>query len=143
MFVLTGITPSVYPVRASGRVPYSWISASRITMVIDPATPPEDVAQFYQRIRKSDSYYGDVNIRPLAEKALMLAAFSATCTASEKPIDQVRRWNAEHPDNAYDASDSRAVGNFRRDLKQATERLLNPKLSIEGPRRQVVARPGD
>lgn len=133
MFVLSGLVPEVTTLRAGGRVTYDWVSASRITMVIDPATSPEDVRDLYQYVRKSDSFYGaDANLRPLLEKSLLLAAFSASCTDQERPVEQVRRWNSEHPEHAYDADHSRAVGNFRRDLRQARDRLLNPKLGAFG-----------
>lgn len=125
------------PLRAKGRIPHSWISASRITMVIDPALPPEYVADFYQSIRKSADFYGDTKVRPLTERALLLAAFSATTDDNERAADQVRRWNAQHPEHAYDENDSAAVSNFRRDYKQARERLLHPKLGRQILREMV------
>lgn len=133
-FVLADQVPRVYPLRASGRIPYSWISASRITLVLDPATSPEEVADFYQRVRKSDSYYAGAQVRPLSAKALMLAEFSATAYDAERAIDQVKRWNEQHPEHAYDHSSPASVSNFRRDLKQARARLLYPRLGLAADR---------
>jgi hypothetical protein len=133
-FVLSDWTPPVHPLRAHGRIPYAWISASRITLVVDPAVSPEHVAEFYQRIRKSDSYYAGAQVRPLGEKALLLAAFSASTNDGEPAIDQVHKWNVLHPGHAYDETNPGSVSNFRRDMKQARDRLLHPKLGHEGTR---------
>lgn len=126
--------PPVHPLRAHGRIPYAWISASRITLVIDPAVSPEHVAEFYQLIRKSDPYYAGAQVRPLAEKALLLAAFSSGTNDRETAMDQVRKWNVQHPEHAYEETHPGTVSNFRRDMKQARERLLYPKLGHEGTR---------
>jgi len=131
-WILTGTPPRVSAMRLSARIHYSPTSAARITMVIDPATPPDEVARAYQVMRKKYIYGGTV-IRPLAKKALLLAAFSITTSDTEKPTDQVRRWSRLHPQYSYDASDPVQLGNFRRDLKQATERLMHPRLGRQRP----------
>jgi len=132
MFVLTGQEPEVFPLRASGRITYNWLPASRITLVIDPWVSPDEVRDLYHHVRKSDSYFGaDANLRPQLEKALLLAEFSITCTDDESGTEQVQRWNTEHPEHAY-PDGVRVAGNFRRDMRQAVDRLLNPKLGHIG-----------
>jgi hypothetical protein len=133
-FVLADQDPEASTLRAGGRIPYSWISASRITMVIDPMVSPEDVADFYQRVRKSNSYFAGAQVRPLKAKALHLAAFSADIRPGERSVDQVKRWNELHPDHTYDHTSPTAISNFVRDMKLARDRLLNPKLGAEANR---------
>lgn len=135
MFVLADVEPQVLPLRAGGRVPYSWLSASRINLVVDPATTPAELAEFYQLVRKSPAYYGGAQVRPIGEKALLMAAFAAKAPEDERGVALVKRWNEQYPQFPYDPANPASVSNFRRDLRQACERLLVPKLGLEARRR--------
>jgi hypothetical protein len=143
-FVLTGRTPAVYPIRGAVRLPRLAPSTSRVTLVIDPAITPAEVAEFYQRTRKR-FVYGPHQFRPLQEKALHLARFWLSATRLQTGgsvldrtwdgdgADLVRRWNAQYPDQdghqwEYDASNADHVRNFRRDIRQAVAKLLYPKI---------------
>ncbi len=135
MFVLADVEPEVLPLRAGGRVPYSWLSASRINLVVDPATTPAELAEFYQQVRKSPAYYGGAQVRPMGEKALLMAAFAANAPEDERGVALVKRWNEQYPQFQYATANPTSVSNFRRDLRQACERLLVPKLGLEARRR--------
>lgn len=119
-FVLTGEPPLIPPawLKPDFRTPYE--VTSRITLEIDPAVSPKEVAQFYRNARSevvSNRY------RSQSQKHLQLAVFSVSRSESEPWADQLAAWNEKYPDWAYTSD---RVKNFSRDCQQARRRLLHP-----------------
>jgi len=94
---------------------------SRITLTIDPATSPREVAAVYTKHRRA--LLGP-RYRPLSEKHLALLAFGAEERATVPPAKWkaiFAKWNSEHPEWHYTSSHLLA-----RDWRVARERVLRP-----------------
>lgn len=122
VFVLTDITPLISPMRAtSGGLlfhnGYSMDWAIRITLTIDPSTPPDEVAKAYAKVRRDA---GQAGRRRLSAKHAALAAFRI----EHEHLSWSKllgAWNAEHSAWRYEHE-----SNFRRDAIRAGARLLHP-----------------
>jgi hypothetical protein len=117
-YVLTGALPMVRRIDYQIHSPPLEVG-TRITLTIDPTTTPQEVADYYQSIRKDML---PKRYRSLSEKHLRLARFVALCGVEWKKWGEgMRAWNAAYPDYRYDNE-----SNFIRDARQAKQRLLSP-----------------
>ncbi len=91
---------------------------SRITLTIDPALSPREVADHYASVRRR--FTGRRN-REITSKHLRLALFAADKTKGSSFKQRMAAWNDEHPQWSYSR-----VTNFARDCAQARRRLLYP-----------------
>jgi hypothetical protein len=124
------------------RLPYQ--VTSRITLEIDPAVSPSEVAEFYRQARK-EVITG--RHRTLSEKHLQLAQFITSRPEDELWTERLTAWNDAYPQWSYDAA---LIKNFMRDCSRARERLLHPdylnplaNTRIERPFQVVDMRTGD
>lgn len=123
VFVLTDTIAYIDPIRVTGpsenvrhNVDLGW--ARRITLDVDPALGPDEVAATYQRIRERN---GLNRIRPLSAKHLRLASFTGADHAQRRWQERFELWNRLYPEWRYNAS-----SNFRRDAIRAQYRILYP-----------------
>jgi hypothetical protein len=116
-FVLTGLAPMVSPVRVEW---YEHVigGLSRVTLTVDPTTPPREVATAYGRARRE--LLGPRH-RSVGEKHLQLALFAETYSSGPW-AERCRAWDAEHPQWAY----ADRVKTFARDCRVAVQRVLFP-----------------
>ena len=82
---------------------------SRITLSIDPAVPPDDVAECYKRLQNIALGH---DVRRLKDKHLTLAAFLYTRPKQETNRQAMKRWNQQYPDGGYEQ-----LSNFTKDGK--------------------------
>ena len=125
-FVLTGEIPLAPSIETRTSVPHPLTALARISLTIDPALSPRQVADHYRRIR------GEIlggRHRELSEKHTRLAIFTAARPAGESRRKQMVDWNKEYPEWRY-----KEKRNFDRDCKQAIQRLLHPDY---GPKIEV------
>jgi hypothetical protein len=123
VFVLTDIVPLVSMIRTTtGGVAIkdglAHDFAQRITLVIDPTTPVDEVASTYTEARRRA---GHGRRRRLSAKHASLAVLGIEKPESEPWRETLSRWNAEHPEWRYDH-----VSNLRRDAVRAQARLAYP-----------------
>ncbi len=121
VFVLTGRAPLIPAVRthisAAGR--------GRITMEIDPAITPRELADRYRRFR--GNVLGTRRVKRLSRKHLELAAF-ASSRPDDEPWDRRRvAWNRSYPKSAYAKE---RLSHFKRDCEKAQERLIAPRIAL-------------
>ena len=119
VFVLTGMVPTVSRLTATRHLRSGPAAFARITLTIDPATTPREVAAVYAKHRHAllGSRY-----RPLSEKHLALLAFGAEERANGTKWKAIfAKWNGERPDWSYTSSHLLA-----RDYRVARERVLRP-----------------
>ncbi len=117
-FVLTGEVPLVPSVEIRGSYPSNFRTLARISLTVDPALSPREVADHYRRVRAE--IVGGRH-RELSEKHMRLATFTAARPASETLRQRMVAWNRKYPDWRY-----KTETNFGRDCKQAIQRLLHP-----------------
>jgi hypothetical protein len=123
VFILTGTTPYITPVRVTRpaikvRHGHNLVATVRIQLDIDPAASPEDVLRAFEQARGNQP---STRQRAMSIKHLRLAAF-AGAEHDDKPwAERHRRWNTEFPQYAY-----KDESNFRRDAARAIARVLNP-----------------
>jgi hypothetical protein len=123
--VLTGRIPVASAIRATEQLRLPLPVTTRITLVIDPTLTPRDVARHYSKVRQK--VIGKRH-RPLSEKHVRLAMFSAMRREEETWPERMAAWNKEHQDWRYTQ-----VGNFQRDCLQAQRRLLHPEYQLALP----------
>lgn len=122
-FVLTGEIPRVRSIEIEGRVPSNFSTLARISLTIDPALSPREVADHYRRFR------GEIlggRHRELSEKHMRLATFTAARPTGETLRQRMVAWNKEYPGWSY-----KRETNFGRDCQQAIQRLLHPDYGPE------------
>ncbi len=124
-FVLTGEVPLVPSVKIRGSVPSTFRTLARISLIVDPALSPREVADHYRRFRRQIVGGGHRN---QSEKHMRLATFTAA-RAGENWRKQMVAWNRKHPEWRY-----KTETNFGRDGKRAIQRLLHPDY---GPKIEV------
>ncbi|MCL5883514.1 MAG: hypothetical protein M1539_06005 [Actinobacteria bacterium] len=124
VFVLCGnITPNVlfYEYKTSLNDP---VSASRITLTLDPALTDKEVAAIYRqerrKILKTDRQ-GKARFRLQSEKHLRLAIFEAEQPEELTYRQKMKAWNDQFPKWSY-----KHESNFIRDSKKAVQRLIQP-----------------
>lgn len=137
IFVLTGIPPLVETLVASIFL-NSPRALSRITLTIDPALGPEEVAERYDAIRRKLT---NKRYRPLSDKHLQLAIFAASHPKRRGFEDLMKKWNENIPDEKEYESDTDKKTKktwkyshkqfFVRDYNQAIRRVLNPTYSFQ------------
>jgi hypothetical protein len=122
VFVLTGTPQLVEPVQVTARSEHirngrhhPW--AQRITLQIDPTTPPDTVERVYRQVRQQ---LGIANTRTLSDKHANLALILLD-QPHQTWATRLKRWNHEHPEWCYYQE-----SNLRRDALLARHRLLNP-----------------
>ncbi len=123
VFIVTGVTPLVTPVRVTfgghrvrNQIECAW--AERITLTIDPAVGPDEVAELHREAR---TRLGFAHLRPQTAKHLRLAAFTGAETERLAWAERLRFWNERYPADSYEHA-----SNFRRDAIRAQARLLYP-----------------
>jgi len=117
-FVLTGEIPLAPLIETRSSVPHPLTALARISLTIDPALSPREVADHYRRIR------GEIvgaRHRDQSEKHMRLATFTAARPAGETLRKRMAAWNKEYPEWRY-----KEKRNFDRDCKKAIQRLLHP-----------------
>jgi hypothetical protein len=136
IFVLTGLTPLLAEVRSTVEFRAPYFALSRIALVVDPAVSPRELAERYRQVRQ-ELLPG--RSRPLTDKHIELALFTAERPDAERWAEQMAGWNAAHPEWRYEQ-----VSNFSRDARQAQRRLLEPDYPTRGlARRQRRRDDGD
>ena len=125
-FVLTGEAPLVPSVEIRWSVPSNFTTLARISLTVDPALSPREVADHYRRIRAE---IVGARHRDQSEKHMRLATFAAARPASESLRKRMAAWNKQYPRWKYPRE-----SNFGRDCKQAIQRLLHPDY---GPKIEV------
>jgi len=117
-FVLTGEVPFMPSIETRASVPFSYTTTARISLTIDPALSPREVANHYRRMR---GRILEGRHRELTAKHLRLATFAAARPAGETLRERMAAWNKEYPNWKY-----KRETNFGRDCTQAVRRLLHP-----------------
>ena len=96
---------------------------TRVTLEIDPATGPEELARIWRELRASRRPSNRRRNRPQGDKGLALAAIGISdpdARAGRNWRGVRRQWNRRHSDlGTYDSD-----GPFRTDVVRARERLL-------------------
>jgi hypothetical protein len=117
VFILTGITPHMVPIRAEIHYQPAASVRSRIVLTIDPTSTPADVATAYRRLRAGN--FG--RVRRLSKKHTTLAQH-ALAHPDASPQEQMARWNRRYRRKwPY-----RQLNAFARDVQQALHRLAHP-----------------
>jgi hypothetical protein len=124
LFILTGHIPVVFDIRATEQLRDPLSVTTRITLTIDPTLTPREVAKHYAYVRQK--VLGKRH-RPLSEKHIRLAMFSAMRPEEETWAERMAAWNKEYPKWRYTFEQ---VSNFRRDCLQAQRRLLHPDYQL-------------
>lgn len=117
-FVLTGEIPVVRSIEIRSSRASGYPTLARISLTVDPALSPREVADHYRRMR------GRIlkgRHRELDDKHLHLAIFAAERPAGETLREKMAAWNKEHAGWKY-----KTETNFGRDCAQAVRRLLHP-----------------
>jgi hypothetical protein len=117
-FVLTGETPLMPSIETRSRVPSTYGTLARISLTIDPALSPREVADHYRRWR---ARIVTGRHRELSDKHMCLANFAAGRPVGETLRERMAVWNKEYPNWKY-----KTETNFGRDCTQAVRRLLHP-----------------
>jgi hypothetical protein len=123
LFVLTDMIPFVSPLWAEMDWHLPFEAMSRITLTVDPALSPREVADAYRKIR---ARFLGPRYRALSEKHVALALFAARKPAGVTWREAMLSWN-----KANKADKKRVYSqetNFARDCTQALRRLLHPTL---------------
>ena len=117
IFLLTGITPLIAPLKAVADYREDAPALSRIHLTIDPTMSPREVAEEYRRFRQ---WFVGPRHRDLSDKHTQLALFFVKHPkATEAWADLMALWNQEHPEWAYEDAST-----FGRDCAQAQRRLM-------------------
>ncbi len=116
-FVLAGEVPLVPSVEIRGSYPSNFRTLARISLTVDPALSPREVADHYSRIRRE---IVGARHRELTEKHMRLAIFAAE-RPGESLLKGMTAWNKKYPSWKY-----KTETNFGRDCSQAIKRLLHP-----------------
>lgn len=126
-FVLTGEAPLVPSVEIRRSYPSNFTTLARISLTVDPALSPREVADHYRRVRAE---IVGARHRDQSEKHMRLATFTAARPTGESLRKRMAAWNKQYPRWKYPRE-----SNFGRDCKQAIQRLLHPdygpKIKIE------------
>jgi len=120
IFILTGRVPHVLLCRANTQLKTIQATA-RITLEIDPALAPKEVADIYQKYRSRIQG----RRRELSEKHITLAQFFAESPDGESLKAGMKRWNRKYRKWKYTG-----VTNFGRDRNAAMRRLLQPGVPV-------------
>jgi hypothetical protein len=120
-FVLTGHAPWISAAQAS-IAPRAISALTRITLQLDPALTPHEVAEEYRRARR---YVVPGRYRELSPKHLWLALFAALRQPGTTWAQLMSEWNRTmqeaHPTWTYEQAT-----NFGRDCGKAIEHLMRP-----------------
>lgn len=125
VFVLTGLDVLVFPIRAVARMGWAGSSSvavtyttfNRVTITVDPAVSPAELAAWWKECRRS--LPGGSPRRLQVERQTTLARFMATRWATDSTwADDWRVWNRTYPDWDYSS-----VGGFRTEALRAMEGL--------------------
>ena len=126
-FLLTGQTPPPLRARVRTHEPWPWRRARRtISIEVPISTPPVDVAQAYRDAR-SDMLDEDKKPRSLTKKRAELAVFAFRHRKGRTWAELRQQWNEAHP-KKQKTDDAL----FRRDCRQAFERITGENLPWEG-----------
>ena len=120
LFVLTDMVPRVSPLHAEMKWTSPFEAMSRITLTVDPALPPREVADAYREVR---ARFLGPRYRTLGEKHVALALFAARKPGGITWREGMLSWNKAKKKWAYSQET-----NFARDCTQALKRLLHPHL---------------
>jgi hypothetical protein len=118
LFVLTDIVPLVSHLRTGFSLKAPFRALSRVTLTIDPALSPREVADAYGKVRHQ--ILGS-RFRHLNEEHTQLALFIAERPEGETWKQRLEAWNEAHPESSYTTE-----SNFARDCIQAQRRLIDP-----------------
>ncbi len=125
VFILSGVTPYLPGIRLETDYREDCPAASRITLIVDPFVPPQEVLGTYSRVRQQIL---KGRYRPLSEKHLRLAVFAAEQKRKGVTWAAVmEEWNQAHPGETYTQETV-----FARDATAARKRLLTPRLNPDG-----------
>jgi hypothetical protein len=129
MFILTGLPPKIESVERHVSFNAKIEANTRITLTIDPAVTPPELAEIYAKVRSGIT---TGRIRSLSDKHLRLAILCAESSDKDTWDQKMQRWNDTYPEDDYPGypyDDRRA---FHRDAVQACERLLHPQYQFMG-----------
>lgn len=120
LWVISGVMPSVEMVATvfHPAAPTKTFG-ERIELVVDPATPPEEVMLAYQKARTA---IAGGRLRTPTPKHLRLAVFADQKPAGEKWGEAMGRWNDAYPEWRYEY-----VPNFWRDCDRAVKRFVRDR----------------
>lgn len=124
VFVLTGGVPLLRMVKARSSFKSTYSASSTITLTIDPAATPAQVASAYRQVR---AQVVSARVRMLDERHLNLAEAWGPFTADHHPDVAARmkkwndRWRASKPKWLY-----KSVARFREESALSVERLVQP-----------------
>jgi hypothetical protein len=131
IFVLTGRTPWIPSVRIRvqprsirPRDDAPTYARGRISVEVDIAVTPNEVREHYRRIRKE--LLNGARTKRLSPKHLALAEFMVRQPEEESWETKRAAWNRRHPRDSYSKNQT---ANFKRDCRQALERLLAPRIT--------------
>ena len=127
MFVLIGQRPEYQGVNSQIVITPQTPTSTRVNLEIDPSLTSRDVADIYQRLRKS---LLPQRPRSMTSKHLRLAAFVAERPQDETRDSTMRAWNKEYPESEYPGHEYDNRRNFSRDASQARQRLLHPEYRL-------------
>jgi hypothetical protein len=116
VFVLVPIVPVIKTLTVQVNPRQDIPALTRVTMTIDPALTPTEVADAYRKVRRQVVAKFP---REIDEQFLWLAVFVTGRPAGETYSDQMAVWNEWFPQWAYGD-----VQKFGRDYRRALQRLL-------------------
>lgn len=117
VFVLANQTPLIRQFTSQIAESVELPALTRITLHLDPRISQRELARHFQWVRHDLVH---ARHRDISAKHLTLALFSTTTEGRTGSLrDRVDRWNAQHPDWAY-----QHTTNFSRDTGVALRRLL-------------------
>jgi hypothetical protein len=136
VYVLTGLTPLISPLRIEAKVFLRLATQPRLRLEVDPRVTQRELATAYQAARQS--LVSETRHRDLSEKHVELAVWSLRPEGYQGTwAARLARWNAAYPDWAY-----RQVRNFATEVKLARRRFL-PDLLVHQLEYTGEEQPGD
>ena len=138
MFVLTGHRPRISSVEVDFRLDETNPASSRVTLVIDPVTTPDEVALRYKVVR--DGILKQ-RTRAISEKHLRLAIFAAERPEDESWEEKRKTWNKLYSGSEYKGFRYEHRSNFIRDAHRARKRLMKPEYQQPRGNKEVIVLP--
>jgi hypothetical protein len=123
MFVLAGLTPQIKGVEKQVQFIPDIQACTRITLTIDPAVTPPELAEIYAKVRADVT---TTRVRSLSDKHLRLAILCAQASDQDTWDQKMARWNETYPETEYSGYSYQDRRAFHRDAVQVCERLLHP-----------------
>lgn len=119
VFVLTGEPPPGTAI--SARISQRWPGPHEVTLRINPAVPPEQVARMYRRARSGD--HAVAPAKAMTDRQAALVRFDEEHAGAGTWDDRRLAWNREHPAWTYRARSSfqRAVTKAKRKRSLLTQ----------------------